>query len=77
MFPSGSTRSGSRARVQQHKRHQSVSAGLIGRRMLREQCCQADCFVTEFLFHQALTAGRLVTFVEKQVESLQHAVQTA
>ena len=63
--------------VQEHQGHQSVSARLIGRRMLGKQGCQANRFVAEFLLHQAIAAGRLVPFVKEQIESLQDTVQSA
>src|ERR1700730_11835292 len=48
---------------------------LIRERMFGEQCRQPNGLITKILAHQPLPARRLVPFVEKEVESLQHAVE--
>src|ERR1051325_375678 len=43
--------------------------------MLNQKRGEADRFVTKLLAHEFLAARRLVAFIEKQVERLQHCVQ--
>src|SRR5207249_9271940 len=62
--------------VEQHQRHQGVSAGLISGRMFRQQRPQTNRFLAKFFSDQMIAAGRLVTFVEKKVERLQDTIQT-
>src|SRR5689334_13358861 len=45
--------------------------------MFGQQSAEPDCFLTNFFANKLLTARSLVTFVEKQVERLQNAVQSA
>src|SRR3954469_1283101 len=54
-----------------------MRARLIAGRLFGQQRCETNSFVAEFLSNQAFAAGRLVAFVEQQVESLQNAVQAA
>src|SRR5207248_8101197 len=44
-------------------------------RMLRQQGSQANGFAAKILLDQAISARRLITFVEKQVKGLQNAVE--
>src|SRR5260370_40870453 len=62
--------------VEQHERKQRVRARLVSGRMLRQQGRQTNRFLAKLLSYQMIAARWLVTFVEKQVESLQDSVQT-
>jgi len=62
--------------VQQHQGQQPMRPGLVARRMFRQQVRQANGFLAKLLAHQLFTAGRLVAFIEQEVERVQHAVET-
>ena len=63
--------------IQEHEREQRMRAGLIARRVLREQGGQANRLRAKFLAHEALPAGSFVPFVEKQEQRLPHSVEAA
>src|SRR6266536_3875475 len=44
--------------------------------MLRQQFSETDRLVAEFSSNEVFAAGRLITFVEQQVERLQNAVES-
>ena len=43
--------------------------------MFDEKRHQPDCLEAQLLAHQPIAAGRLVAFVEEQVERLQHRLE--
>jgi hypothetical protein len=62
--------------VQQHERQEREGTRFLRGWMLRDQGNQPNGFSAEFLPDEAVTDGGFVSFVEKQVERVQHAAES-
>ena len=70
IHPRGKARAG-----EQHEGEQRVAARSLAGGMGDEQRCQPDGLAAQFLAQQARADGRLVTFVEEQVQRREDAVE--